>query len=136
MLFPTFPALALVALGHAAYLENRQATTATTTSSTVPQYFQTSPEIYAGSCHVPNVKEIGPLTNPGPTATGQAPFLAQSNPAPFGTTRSFVPNAPLETALPIVGDTTNASIFQLMGQLSPYFPNPRYLRPRSCKAPV
>ena len=46
MLSHTFPALALVALSHAAYLENRQATT--TTSSEVPQYFQTSPEIYAG----------------------------------------------------------------------------------------
>ena len=35
-----------------------------------------------------------------------------------------MPNSPLETALPIVGDTQNASIFQLMGQVSPYFPNP------------
>ncbi len=60
----------------------------------------------------------------GPTATGRTPFLAESNPAPFGASRSFVANTPLETALPIVGDTQNASIFQLMGQLSPYFPNP------------
>ena len=60
----------------------------------------------------------------GPTATGRAPFLAETNPAPFGASRSFVPNTPLETSLPIVGDTTNASIFQLMGNLSPYFPNP------------
>ena len=52
------------------------------------------------------------------------PFLAETNPAPFGASRSFVPNTPLETALPIVGNTNNASIFQLMGQLSPYFPNP------------
>ena len=62
----------------------------------------------------------------GPTPTGRAPFLAQSNPAPFGTSRSFIANTPLETALPIAGDTTNSSIFHLMGQLSPYFPNPRY----------
>lgn len=64
------------------------------------------------------------LCQPGPTVTGKAPFLAASNPAPFGHSGTFVPNAPLETALPIVGDTTNASIFQLMGQVSPYFPNP------------
>ncbi|KAL8801589.1 MAG: hypothetical protein Q9200_006903 [Gallowayella weberi] len=62
----------------------------------------------------------------GPTATGQAPFLAASNPAPFGATRTFVANAPLETALPIVGDSQNESIFHLMGHLSPYFPNPGY----------
>src|SRR5271165_4658176 len=35
-------------------------------STTVPQYFQTSPELWAG-----------------PTATGQAPFLAQTNPVSF-----------------------------------------------------
>ena len=60
----------------------------------------------------------------GPTATGRAPFLAETNPAPFGASKDFVPNTPLETSLPIVGDTTNASIFQLMGNVSPYFPNP------------
>ncbi|KAI4250514.1 MAG: hypothetical protein L6R40_000113 [Gallowayella cf. fulva] len=61
---------------------------------------------------------------PSPTATGEAPFLAATNPAPFGATRTFVANAPLETAIPILGDTQNASIFHLMGHLSPYFPNP------------
>lgn len=60
----------------------------------------------------------------GPTATGRTPFLAQSNPAPFGATRSFIANTPLETALPVVGDVNKTSIFRLMGQLSPYFPNP------------
>ena len=60
----------------------------------------------------------------GPTVTGRAPFLAASNPAPFGHSGTFVANAPLETAIPIVGDATNASIFHLMGQVSPYFPNP------------
>ena len=59
----------------------------------------------------------------GPTATGRTPFLAQINPAPFGPSNSFVPNTPLETALPTVGAKKNASIFHLMGKLSPYFPN-------------
>ena len=69
--------------------------------------------------------EAWQLIHLGPTPTGRAPFLAQSNPAPFGTSRSFIANTPLETAVPIAGDTTNSSIFHLMGQLSPYFPNPR-----------
>jgi hypothetical protein len=76
-------------------------------SASVPQYFQTSPELWAG-----------------PTATGRAPFLAQTNPISFGPSATYVPNTPLETALPIVGNTQNQSIFHLMGQLSPYFPNP------------
>ncbi|KIV97146.1 hypothetical protein PV10_00928 [Exophiala mesophila] len=77
-------------------------------SATVPDYFQTTPEIFAG-----------------PTATGLiAPFLAQTNPAPFGHEASFVPNAPLETNLPISGNTNRSSIFQLQGHLSSYFPNP------------
>lgn len=76
--------------------------------SKVPQYFQTSPELWAG-----------------PTATGRAPFLAQTNPVSFAPTISFVPNTPLETGIPIVGQKKhNDSIFHLMGQLSPYFPNP------------
>ncbi|MCJ1375051.1 hypothetical protein MMC20_006285 [Loxospora ochrophaea] len=95
--------LAVSGLAQGAYLDKRQ-----TASATVPlsQVFQTTPEVFAG-----------------PTATGQAPFLAQSNPAPFGTA-SFVPNAPLETAIPIAGDASDTSIFTLMGNLSPYFPNP------------
>ncbi|KAL9583294.1 MAG: hypothetical protein Q9212_002795 [Teloschistes hypoglaucus] len=100
--------LASIALGQAAYLDKKEVTS-TSTSTSVPQYFQTSPEIYAG-----------------PTQTGAAPFLAATNPAPFGATRSFVANAPLETALPIAGNAQNASIFHLMGQLSPYFPNPEH----------
>ena len=102
--------LGLAALARAAWFERRAGTVTSDSSSTttVPQYFQTTPEIFAG-----------------PTATGRAPFLAASNPAPFGASRTFVANAPLETALPIVGNTQNASIFHLMGQLSSYFPNPR-----------
>lgn len=73
----------------------------------VPQYFQTSPELWAG-----------------PTATGRAPFLAQTNPVSFAPTATFVPNNPLETAEPIMGQAQNESIFRLMGNLSPYFSNP------------
>ncbi|KAH8602612.1 histidine phosphatase superfamily [Bisporella sp. PMI_857] len=73
----------------------------------VPQYFQTSPELWAG-----------------PTATGRAPFLAQTNPVSFEPTATFVPNNPLETAIPIIGQSQNQSIFHLMGHLSPYFSNP------------
>lgn len=76
-------------------------------SATVPDYFQTSPQLWAG-----------------PTATGRAPFLAQTNPISFAPTATFAPNQPLETAVPIIGQGQNQSIFQLMGQLSPYFPNP------------
>ena len=47
-------------LGDAAALDKKQAS-----SSSVPQIFQTSPQIYAG-----------------PTKTGHAPFLAQTNSAP------------------------------------------------------
>lgn len=89
----------------AAVLDLRQASGSEEPSATVEQIFQTSPQIYAG-----------------PTKTGTAPFLAQTNPAPFG--MSYVANLPLETALPIQGNTNNDSIFQLVGQLSPYFPNP------------
>ncbi|CAD6441603.1 8926fcdd-b63d-483b-9cd4-31b3012d394b [Sclerotinia trifoliorum] len=78
-----------------------------TSTSDVPQYFQTTPELWAG-----------------PTATGRAPFLAQTNPVSFAPTVTFVPNTPLETAQPIVGQGQNQSIFQLMGNLSPYLPNP------------
>ena len=79
-----------------------------TSTASVPQYFQTSPELWAG-----------------PTATGKAPFLAQTNAVSFAPTATYVPNDPLETGMPIVGAMNNGSIFHLMGQLSPYFPNPR-----------
>ncbi|KAI9747290.1 MAG: hypothetical protein M1835_002153 [Candelina submexicana] len=102
--------LALVGLSHTAVLENPQATSGSSSRATptVPQYFQTTPEIFAG-----------------PTATGRAPFLAQTNPVPSISSVSFVPNAPLETVIPISGTNNgSSSIFQLTGQLSPYFPNP------------
>ena len=103
--------LGLIALARAGWIEKRANLPAVSSPTTkIPQYFQTTPEIFAG-----------------PTATGRTPFLAESNPVPFGASRSFVANVPLETALPIVGNTQNASIFRLMGQLSPYFPNPRLI---------
>lgn len=94
----------LLGVAGAAVIEKRQSA-----SATVPDYFQTTPQVFAG-----------------PTTTGEiAPFLAQTNPAPFGQeTASFAPNAPLETNLPIVDNPNKASIFQLVGQLSSYFPNP------------
>jgi hypothetical protein len=85
----------------------REACNCSSPSPDVPQYFQTSPELWAG-----------------PTATGRAPFLAQTNPVFFAPTATFVPNNPLETAEPIIGQAQNDSIFHLMGHLSPYFPNP------------
>ncbi|KAL3419343.1 histidine acid phosphatase [Phlyctema vagabunda] len=79
----------------------------TPTTTKVPQYFQTTPELWAG-----------------PTATGRAPFLAQTNPVSYAATETYVPNTPLETGEPIMGQQQNQSIFNLMGQLSPYHPNP------------
>lgn len=76
-------------------------------TATVPQYFQTSPQLWAG-----------------PTATGKAPFLAQSNPVSFAPTQTFAPSNPLETGIPVVGQYQNDSIFHLMAHLSPYFSNP------------
>ena len=66
-------------------------------TSDVPQYFQTSPELW-----------------PGPTATGRAPFMAQTR--SFVPTATFVPNTPLQTAIPVDGMAAqNQSIFDLMG---------------------
>jgi hypothetical protein len=78
-------------------------------TSDVPQYFQTSPELWAG-----------------PTPTGKAPFLAQT--VTFDPTATYVPNTPLQTAIPIQGmGSNNKSIFQLMGYLSPYSPSPGFV---------
>lgn len=75
---------------------------------TVPQYFQTSPELWAG-----------------PTATGAPAFLAQTR--TFDPTATFVPNQPLQTAIPIEGmGSQNESVFQMMGYLSPYMPSPGF----------
>lgn len=77
--------------------------------SHVPQYFQTSPELW-----------------PGPTATGRAPFLAATNPVSFASTKTYIANEPLETGEPIEGmGDGDESIFRKMGHLSGYFANPR-----------
>jgi hypothetical protein len=86
---------------------------ATSSSSAVPEYFDTTSH--------------GPY--PGPTQTGQAPFLAEIDPLP-GTgglpsgTQSFVPNTPLQTSEAIPNNTNDINIFQYMGNLGSYFPNP------------
>ncbi|ROW18131.1 hypothetical protein VPNG_00096 [Cytospora leucostoma] len=74
----------------------------------VPQYFQTSPQLWAG-----------------PTATGAPAFLAQTR--AFDPAATFVPNQPLQTAVPVEGATSgNESIFQMMGFLTPYMPSPGF----------
>ncbi|KAK8091404.1 uncharacterized protein PG998_015219 [Apiospora kogelbergensis] len=75
--------------------------------ASVPDYFQTTTEVL-----------------PGPTKTAAiAPFLAQTNTVvfPAGT---WAPNQPLQTAVPIEGNTNNSNIFQVHGHLSSYFANP------------
>ncbi|KAL5614367.1 hypothetical protein BROUX41_004473 [Berkeleyomyces rouxiae] len=88
-------------------------------TATVPDYFQTTPELF-----------------PGPTATGKAAFLAQTISFDPLATTIYEPNAPLQTALPISGmpggdsggknqtgaHRPPANIFRLMGNLSPYQP--------------
>ncbi|CAO2657967.1 Nn.00g072270.m01.CDS01 [Neocucurbitaria sp. VM-36] len=81
--------------------------TATTKSSNIPDYFVTDDGHFQG-----------------PTQTGDAPYLAQTNLAPFAGV-SYIPNTPLETQIPIAGNVDNKNIFQSLGILSPYFPNPR-----------
>lgn len=93
-----------------------------TETTSVPDYFQITPALFQGNRFSHCSNDI--LTREGPTATGSAPFLAETNPAPFELGRTFIANSPLEVYEPISGEPANASIFQLMGNLSPYFPNP------------
>ncbi|KAF7671096.1 3-phytase a precursor [Alternaria burnsii] len=81
--------------------------TPTTKSSGIPDYFVTDDGHFQG-----------------PTQTGAAPFLAQTNLAPFAGV-SYIPNTPLETQIPIAGNADNKNIFQSLANISPYFPNPR-----------
>ncbi|KAF2770494.1 phosphoglycerate mutase-like protein [Teratosphaeria nubilosa] len=83
----------------------RKQSAAASSSSQVPQYFQTTPELY-----------------PGPTPTGVPAFLAETNPAPFPSI-TYIPPQPLETQVPIQG-ANGQNIYHQMGQLSHYFPNP------------
>jgi Histidine phosphatase superfamily (branch 2) len=72
---------------------------------TVPQYFQTSPELWAG-----------------PTATGKAPFLAQTR--AWDSAVSYVPNQPLQTGIPVEGmSVKEKGVFGMMGYLTPYRPS-------------
>ncbi|KAK7425640.1 hypothetical protein QQZ08_007856 [Neonectria magnoliae] len=74
----------------------------------VPQYFQTSPQLWAGA-----------------TATGRPAFMAQTR--VFDPTNTYVPNEPLQTAIPVEGmQDGNQSIFHHMGYLSPYHPSPGF----------
>jgi len=103
MIYTSFIFAASASLIGAAAVDRRQGASS---AASEPDYYQTRPELF-----------------PGPTPTGAAPFLAETNPAPFSAT-SYIPNTPLETQVPISGNTNNGNIFQLMGQLSHYFPNP------------
>ncbi|KAI1000117.1 hypothetical protein K3495_g8081 [Podosphaera aphanis] len=107
MLLQDFIPVAALAPSNQVGFSSKLSDDSPTTTTKVPQYFQTSPELWAG-----------------PTSTGSAPFLAETNPISFAPTVTYVPNSPLETAIPIIGAPQNQSIFQLMGHLSPYFPNP------------
>jgi hypothetical protein len=76
----------------------------------VPQYFQTSPQLW-----------------PGTTATGKPAFMAQTRVFAPTAAATFVPNDPLQTSIPIEGmKEGNKSIFKLMGHLSPYSPSPGF----------
>ncbi|OOF91715.1 hypothetical protein ASPCADRAFT_177108 [Aspergillus carbonarius ITEM 5010] len=77
---------------------------APTTTATEPDWFKTRPQSFQGY-----------------TATGAAPFLAQTNPAPFGDPATYTVNHPLETSQPIHG-AKNRNFFHHMGNLSPYYP--------------
>ncbi|KAK0657505.1 acid phosphatase [Cercophora newfieldiana] len=81
-----------------------------TTTSSVPQYFQTTPELWAG-----------------PTPTGKPAFLAQTR--TWKPEASYVPNSPLQTDVPLAGGALpkqGKSIFEMMGYLSPYTPSPGF----------
>ncbi|OJD29096.1 3-phytase a precursor [Diplodia corticola] len=102
-------ALALLAAGlcaEAAVIELRQPAATSSSPTSVPDYFQTTLHQYEG-----------------PTATGEAPFLGATNAAPFSGV-SYIAPQPLETQQPIPGNTAKKNIFQLMGHLTPYTPNP------------
>ena len=108
MLWKSFVFSSCATCALSAVVERRQSATPTLSQTTVPQYLQTSPELYAG-----------------PTPTGSAPFLAETNPAPFPGV-SYIPVSPLETQVPIYGNVNNSNVFQLFGQLSHYFPGPGF----------
>lgn len=84
----------------------------TITASVVPEYFQTSPEIYEG-----------------PTKTGSEPFLAETNPVTFPHGQStFLPASPLQTQEPIqdAPKGPDGNIFRQMGNIAPYHASPGF----------
>ncbi|KAF2808206.1 phosphoglycerate mutase-like protein [Mytilinidion resinicola] len=97
----------MTCLARTAVIDVRKASPAISESSEVPDYFDTTLGWFAG-----------------PTATGDSPWLAQTNAAPFPGV-SYIPNAPLETQIPIRGNKHGKNIFELLANLSPYFPNSR-----------
>ncbi|KAJ5758989.1 hypothetical protein N7520_006145 [Penicillium odoratum] len=104
MLARSIVSLAAVVSGaKAAAIDPRAATTTTlvTSTSTGPNWFQTSPESYAGTVE-----------------TGVAPFLVEVNPVTFSGV-SYAPNAPIQTSEPIKG-ANGRNIFHIMGDQGPY----------------
>ncbi|KAJ5765836.1 hypothetical protein N7520_005395 [Penicillium odoratum] len=96
--------VAVVSRAKAAVIEPRATTTTLVTStstSTGPNWFQTSPESYAGAVE-----------------TGIAPFLVEVNPVTFSGV-SYAPNSPLQTSEPIKG-ANGRDIFHIMGNEGPY----------------
>ncbi|PHH63007.1 hypothetical protein CDD82_1945 [Ophiocordyceps australis] len=113
-LYPAMACLALVCLAFfmlryfsAVPLADASSCTCPPTSPP-PQYFQTTPELWAG-----------------PTPTGAPALLAQTR--TFDTLATFVPNQPLQTSIPVEGmRPADDSIFNHMGFLSPYNPSPGF----------
>lgn len=98
--------LALLGVSNASPLIKTIVTTITTSSP--PDYFQTTPEIFQG-----------------PTPTGKEPFLANTNQAPFSGV-TYAPPSPLETQQPIQGNTDNENIFTLLANIAPYHASPGF----------
>ncbi|CAK7264994.1 hypothetical protein SEPCBS57363_001355 [Sporothrix epigloea] len=75
---------------------------------TVPQHFQTTPQVFAG-----------------PTATGRPAFLAQT--VTIDPSATYIANQPLQTNILVDGvPASGDSIFRHMGYLSPYQPAPGF----------
>lgn len=82
-------------------------------TTTEPEWFKTRPQSFQGV----RLSLFACSTNrSGYTATGAAPFLAQTNPAPFGNPATYTANHPLETSQPIRG-AKDRNIFHHMGIL-------------------
>lgn len=103
-----FLALAMLASADAAVISTY---TTVITSSVLPPYFQSTPEVFQG-----------------PTPTGSEPFLAQTNPVTFSgaTTTTFFPASPLQTQEPIQDQPAGDNIFTQMGNIGPYRSSPGF----------